>query len=174
MITYRGKRYIFGVKISTYMLSNNDLVVLRTDLDKIMNTVEDGDTFITHKSRSNFNKIAKYYNTEAVPKLKLWNPSASITDIANKIVMSDFIALPEPNRSGWMAISRAVTINATQGGVKANFEAIFGVGTNTTKDILYVLTKPATNFEFLFTTNRICSNYGYEVSAEDIINAFRL
>ena len=156
------------------MLNNAELAILRANLDSLMNTVQDGDTFIKHLGNSKFAKITKYYNSEAVPRLKLWNPSATITDIANKIVMADFIALPEPNRSGWMALSRAATIDATQNETKANFEAIFGVGTNTTKDIMDVIMKPATNFEMLFTVNRVCTKYGYIVTEEDIINAFRI
>ena len=153
-------------------MTTAQLTTLKADLLSKSNTVHNGKTFFIHNSESNYKALADYYNSLVSPTQMIWRPNLPKIELSKQIVMSAFVSLTAVKQNGYIVLTQADTIDATDANIRASFSTIFGAGT-TLNNLTAVAQRAATNFEFLFTTANVSTAYGIIVSEFDIEAAYK-
>lgn len=154
-------------------MTTAQLQVLKTNILANLNTVAGSDTISNHMANSNWQAIADYYNSVAVPAKDLCRPDVSNYELAKNIVMSAYVTLTAVRQNGFMVYLQSPILDATSQNIRDGFTTIFGAGSQTVINLTALAKKPATYFEVLFIGSivsgaYISTVYKYEVTAYNV------
>lgn len=155
-------------------MTTAQLQTLKTDINAKQNTVTGGETIAQHLAKSQWQKIADYYNTAASPQVDLWKPDVLVTDLARAVLMSEFVALTVQRQNGYFVLTQGTYIDASDANIRTSFSTIFGGASATLTSLTAIAKKAATNFEALFVSGSISSAYKIVVTSEDVRQAMLL
>jgi hypothetical protein len=125
----------------------------------------------TMASNGDITSIVNFFNSVYTPNVALYNPAAPTWQMINAMVFADVVALTAPQLSYLTIMLSQPTVDGTNANIGNAIGTMFA-GKQTLTN-LQALTRNATQFEFLFTTNHIVTPpyYGYTVPYSDVTAA---
>lgn len=127
-------------------------------------------TLVAARGAGNHGAIAAFYNGNASSGT-IWRPAITAKELNTAIVWAEFILLTAVVQNGYFALLQAGVIDATSSNVRAGFSTIFVAAPTSLANLTALAQRVPTVFEALFTTNSVCSLFGYTVSVADVVSA---
>lgn len=157
-------------------MTNAEYIILKTNLQAVKTVEiayenENPKTIKHHLGETRLQFIADWYNTKA-SGVPIWKPNAPVNKIIESIIISDYLLLSSAKRDALLMWQGLGTIDATVEAVRTGLADILSGASLTAA--LATIERQATRFEALFVTDKASSMFGYEVSGDEILKAWRL